>query len=510
MLRKRLCQIIIGVTIAVFGGAPALFAQLVCTANVGVPSTARAEGLAEEVGDLLLNCTGGTSTTSGAPVPVVNITISLNTNVTSRINGANVSESLLLIDEPQPSSQLVCTPGPCAITGTGTGSGVYDGSTGRPNIFIGTLLNATTIGFSNVPLDPPGAGTRLLRFTNVRANAFQLSSAQVPTPVTLDIAVTGAEAVLINNPTQTAAFTQPGLIVSSIIPRSDVAFLACGSNNAVVNASTPADFSINFSEGFASAFKVQAAADQSLPGFPYNTETGFYNPALSGIVVSALADSGTRLRATFNNIPAGVSIYVTTTQTNSSSSSLQAALTSSESGPFSAVAATVGNYAQIPITNGSGIAVWEILMADPNSRETANFGVVVSYGTSVGAATVTVSGNLAPVSTIGVASSGPAPRFADTSVPQTAFVIAGCPTQTIYPQPPLPDAEVGNAYSITFAVVPTSQVQWLVVQGGLPPGQTLYAQSGILSGIPVTAGLYTSPFGRRIQVGVARLSRRIH
>jgi hypothetical protein len=508
VLKKRLCQII-GVTIAVFGGAPALLAQLECTANIGVPSTARAEGLAEEVADLIVTCTGGTSTTFGSPVPVVNITISLNTNVTSRINGANVSESLLLIDEPQPSSQLVCTPGPCAITGTGTGSGVYDGSTGRPNIFIGTLLNATTIGFSNVPLDPPGAGTRILRVTNLCANAFQLASAQVPTPVTLDVAVTGAEAVLINNPSQTAAFTQPGLIVSSIIPRSRVAFLACGSNNAVVNANTPPDFPLIFFEGFASAFKVQAGATQNQPGGPYNSETGFYNAALTGIPVSSLADSGTRLRATFNNVPAGVSIYVTTTQNNSSSPSLQAALTSAETGPFSAVAPTVGNYAQIPIANGSGIAVWEIIMTDPSSIESASFDVAVSYGTPVGAATASVNGNLAPVSTIGVASSGPAPRFADTSVSQTAFVIAGCTTQTIYPQPPLPDAEVGKAYSITFGVVPRSQVQWLVVQGALPPGQTLYAQSGLLSGIPVTAGLYTSPFGRRIQVGVARLSRRI-
>jgi uncharacterized protein (TIGR03437 family) len=486
VLRKRFCQIIIGVTIAGFWSAPALLAQLQCTANVGVPSIARSEGLAEEVADLLVTCTGGTPTTTGAPVPAVNISISLDIGVTSRINGSNATESLLLIDEPAPSSQLVCTPGPCAITGTGTGSGVYDGSTGRPTIFIGTLLNDITIGFSNVPLDPPGSGTRILRISNVRAGValFQLAP-DAPPGVTLDIQV---GAVPINNPTQTAAFMQPGLSVGAITAPS----LPCGSNNAVVNANTSPDFSLNFSEGFASAFKVQAGATQNQPGGPYNSETGFYNAALTGIPVSSLADSGTRLRATFNNVPAGVSIYVSTTQNNSSSASLQAALTSAETGPFSAVVPTVGNYAQIPITNGSGIAVWEIIMTDPNSIEQANFGVVVSYGTPVGAATATVNSNLAPVSTTPfVLSSGPAPRFVDISVPQTAFAIAGCPTQTIYPQPPLPDAEVGQAYSITFAVVPMSQVQWGVAQGALPPGQTLSPLSGLLSGIPVTSGQYT-------------------
>jgi hypothetical protein len=36
-----------------------------CTANAAVPPTLRAEGLAELVGDLVLNCTGGTPTAAG-------------------------------------------------------------------------------------------------------------------------------------------------------------------------------------------------------------------------------------------------------------------------------------------------------------------------------------------------------------------------------------------------------------------------------------------------------------
>jgi hypothetical protein len=60
----------------------------------------RAEGIAELLGDLLMTCTGGTPTSAGAQVPTINITIALNTQVTSRLittSGVLVSDALLLI-----------------------------------------------------------------------------------------------------------------------------------------------------------------------------------------------------------------------------------------------------------------------------------------------------------------------------------------------------------------------------------------------------------------------------
>src|SRR6266849_10106028 len=73
----------------------------VCNANAGVPPLVRSEGITELVGDLILNCTGGNPTVLGGPVPLSNIQIFLNTNVTSRIVGSgNLSEATLMIDEP--------------------------------------------------------------------------------------------------------------------------------------------------------------------------------------------------------------------------------------------------------------------------------------------------------------------------------------------------------------------------------------------------------------------------
>jgi len=76
--------------------------QLSCSTAPPAPLLMRANGLAEPVSDIVITCTGGTP---GPSVPV-EITVDLNTNLTSRImnSATGASEALLLIDEPQPDS----------------------------------------------------------------------------------------------------------------------------------------------------------------------------------------------------------------------------------------------------------------------------------------------------------------------------------------------------------------------------------------------------------------------
>jgi hypothetical protein len=68
------------------GAGSSAYAQQVaafsCVGNAGVPPIVRAEGITELVGDLVLNCNGGTPTAAGALVPQTNVQIFLNTNVT--------------------------------------------------------------------------------------------------------------------------------------------------------------------------------------------------------------------------------------------------------------------------------------------------------------------------------------------------------------------------------------------------------------------------------------------
>jgi len=235
-----------------FGAASTANAQQVaafsCVGNAGVPPIVRAEGLTELVGDLVLNCTGGTPTALNATVPQSNIQIFLNTNITGRLNtnDSAYSEALLMIDEPADGSQKLCSAnGGCAIRGTGTTTGVNYGnsmqgggttegnpSTPTPNVFLGRQVGANSIVWLGVPVDPPGTtATRVIRITNVRANANQLgvSSTLIPTQIVMFVSVTGSTAVPINNPQQTVAFIQPGMTFSTRSAAST--YLQCVSFN---------------------------------------------------------------------------------------------------------------------------------------------------------------------------------------------------------------------------------------------------------------------------------------
>jgi hypothetical protein len=140
--------------------APASAQQFpaLCT-NTGTSATlVRAEGYTELVSDLVFTCTGGTPTAVGQPVQQINITVFLNTNITSRITAAptagvtqNFNEALLLFDEPNsaraanvpPAAGILncgsttashvapdtgaSGPGVCAIFSTGNPAQTYDG-----------------------------------------------------------------------------------------------------------------------------------------------------------------------------------------------------------------------------------------------------------------------------------------------------------------------------------------------------------------------------------------------
>src|SRR5579872_918224 len=83
-------------------------AQVTCAAYTGVAPILRSDGLADPVGDYLLDCTGGLPTVAGFPVPQINLTIVLNTVATGKITavdgaGTNYTEALALVDEPNTS-----------------------------------------------------------------------------------------------------------------------------------------------------------------------------------------------------------------------------------------------------------------------------------------------------------------------------------------------------------------------------------------------------------------------
>ena len=159
-----------------------------CTANVGVAlgnaivPLVRSEGITELLGDIVLTCTGGAPTPKGQPIPTGTLSMTLNTQVTSRlINHSGQSEASLVIDEPgsatNPAPFTLFTNPICQVISNGTGTNNFDGSSGRPNVYSGTV-SGNTVTFFGVPVAPPNPNgpTRIFRITNVRANVAQLSS----------------------------------------------------------------------------------------------------------------------------------------------------------------------------------------------------------------------------------------------------------------------------------------------------------------------------------------------
>jgi len=292
---------------------------LQCTFNASVTPTVRSEGLTELMGDIVLNCTGGTPTALGNPVPQANITVNLTVPVTSRVvksvgGGAYFTEVLLLVDEPHSTSNVTypntgtvpnagvaasdpgkvqlsqcdavnANVGICSMLGTGNGLGTYDPRNNgmgaatiynnqavRPNVFQARVgASNYQVTFFGVPIDPPGtAGSRIIRITNLRGNATILgvSTGVVPSTITAYLSVNPPNLLPLNNPQQTVAYVGKGLSTSVVdgSMTAPVKFVQCvdanldlaKSRTKKLGTTVPQDgtqFKVRYDEGFASAWK---------------------------------------------------------------------------------------------------------------------------------------------------------------------------------------------------------------------------------------------------------------
>src|SRR5258708_30800722 len=138
--------------------------SLNCSVTTASAADVVVDGLTERVGDLVIRCTGGVPTAARASIPTANISVTLNTLVTSRVLAGTWTDALLLLDEPGPSAQFACetSSGICGALGDGAGSGKYygpgpSGTTGyNKNVFQGQLTSSNIMTWIRLPIDPPG------------------------------------------------------------------------------------------------------------------------------------------------------------------------------------------------------------------------------------------------------------------------------------------------------------------------------------------------------------------
>jgi hypothetical protein len=495
--------------------------------NGAVTPTLRAEGYTELTGDIVIVCSGGSAAGIGTLIPTANITLFLNTTVTSRLlpttTVSNASEALLVVDESGSSlsgygpqvPQTFCGnpnvgagPGGCVEyvgTSTNTPMGAVAGvpvqtspagTTAGANVFQG-VTSGNQVTFYGIPAMAPATSgeTRVYRITNVRVNANGVTAGgATPGSVTASLSINSSTSLAITNSTLTVGFVEQGLSPTNTLLRnsgntgssSGGSLAQCTSVSVTSTSSTASGVGIlQFQENFATAFKIrQSSVSQNVPGTIYNSESGFIEPlvnaastTLGTTSVAGLADFGTRLKATFNNVPAGVSLFVSTHDVINDFNGgftppytgYQAALVVSEAasdggngaGPalsaqtstFAVVqntASVLVPYAPVAINaaTGTGMAVWEVINTNPNQIDTIDFGLYVNYSANAAAnspapGTITVTLSFAPTpaggsftSTTGAAASStlPIPRFSDSlDITKNVATINLCTTPMLFP-----------------------------------------------------------------------------
>ena len=410
------------------------------------------------------------------------------------------------------------------------------------NVYQGEVgdFGANSVTFYGVPVLPPATAgvSRTFRITNLR---FPAAGTYVGSTVQAIISASPNQVLPVAGTPMNVAVVGPSMAASvNASPAGGGSpFAAC-----IHQASPTLAAQVSFTEGFATSFKTRvvpggntmgmpgqsignttyaaeglnlsAPANQNIPGglyggFADNIESVLILPALtytdtnSNITYTAgLADFGTRLKAVFSNIPAGVTVYVSTTSSNSVAipggtsttpyAVLVAASQSNEANGdganFAPLTSTiVGSdglfaYPLAPDNSGATAAIWEVVNSNPGEVDNLTFSVYVAYGPTLG--TNAVPTNVA-------LSYSPEPGGGSFS---TSNALNGLDS-------PVPRFGVTNTYGGPFATITyceltanTSPVSFSYIpNGSAPPSQTVSVNVAP-SSLPVTVTpTVTTPSG---------------
>ena len=375
---------------------------LTCTPSAVTPSL-HAEGLAERLGDIVLSCVDG----AAGPLSG-NLNVFLNVNITNKLTPQGNADAVLTVD-----------------------SGAGPVSAGVPP----TLLSTNQIAFNGLNFTVPASGKVSLRITNLRGAVNQLPSTSFGQAVHAQISFNGAGLGLTSNDL-IVGFPQRSVLASiltSVIPSQQGSPLP----------DTPG-FSSLLAAGtrFASARITEDALDALQPRGP-------------------LADNGIRVISRYSNLPAGARLFVPDAIAGSDAAKPTAG------GDFG-LAASGGQYAaggdgslllirvrgadadgaggnfaitpaagtnsfdsvgELDVSNGRAQAVYEVVDANPNLRESAQFPTFLGVAPLTAAMTTAVGQQIfpGPVSTVAIASAtAPVPRFALTTPASDCTLLGDC------------------------------------------------------------------------------------
>jgi uncharacterized protein (TIGR03437 family) len=382
-------------------------------ATTAVPWTVHAEGIAEAVGDLQIDCSGGPPLQQ----QIENVTLNLNVDVTNRIDANHVTDIVFTTDAGS---------GPVPV--------------GPP----GVLVSPNTVSWGGVNLTLSPAGTIALRIANIRVNATQTT----PSPggnVLVNIAVSGGSELSVNQSSillatalsslysnfssglvcaQSGATVPPILsfsqfilerasfsttrvtegFASALAPKADVQNFNADSGDRILvrytGLSPQAILYVPVAVAGSDAVQPTAGGDFGLPA-----SGGKYAPSAAGgsLLLSLVIETDT-------NGVGGVPLYVP--------------------GSPGSPTVTFDALAALPVAaDGSAYAVYEVMDSNDSTLETAQFPTFLSVPPSGSGVTYTGEEQvmLAPVSTVTTASAtAPVPRFLQTIATNDCALVGDC------------------------------------------------------------------------------------
>jgi hypothetical protein len=377
-----------------------------CTAFVANQPTLRQEGATEPAGDILISCSG---TLIGAQTGAQTLSLYVNgASITSRqlyTGSAPTSiptEAALLVNDCTTNSGTSSSGGSCSPNGTFLG--------GTPT--QGFLQNGALV-FSGFTL-PVGGAPFQIRVTNVRVNANQLAAGSFVTGTVLG-AIQSSLSVGVSSVTNFAqcnSTATSGTVVSTITVKELV-------NTAF---KSPASSTANQTPGQWYQNGINTESQTVLTPVP----SSFTDPLGA---IPGQADSATRIRINFSNVPAGVTLSLPVS-IGTAASSIQAT-SAGDVGAFSLAGSAI-------TLTSAGSVTYEVKTQNGSSIDSFAIPVTVTYTytppSTPNVGTILASATYAPT-TAEVTTLNPGfgvPRFADTSVLTPFITISACQTDLLF------------------------------------------------------------------------------
>jgi hypothetical protein len=349
------------------------------------------------MGDIVLQCSGFNPGT----VLSGNLTLFFPVNVTNRVDSDNLTRD--------------------AVVSVDSGSGLV------PIDIAGLVVNQM-IAFNRVTLTVPATGNFTLSISGIRANVNQQGLLE-PQPITATLSsifpVDQAQVIVaISQIGLEATFSSEGITFrGSPVPST------IGVPELFATGTT--FVSTRVTEGFASAFKARApGADTGTrflvrySGFPANAH--LYLPDMvagsDALVPTAGGDLGGS-RAPGQYVPGSRALLLVRVPGADSSGAGGFAVFP----PTGSAPVTLTSASEVPLVNGAGFAVYEVADANPTVQETAQFPTFIGLSHATAAAVAQESIEMAPVSTVTIASASvPVPHFADVTPPSDCNALGDC------------------------------------------------------------------------------------